>query len=185
MSIIADPNAYYNGKRLAFQELDKLMLPDVVVRDNCPVKMSSKDLYDVVRYHIKNNIDMSVASITSDYNFCFTVKKKIRRSEPLTEKIEIKKQNGYSYKNPRYKHKTHVFAGDYTIFEMTYSPKRYEGYTPIPSIVAKDLEELDNKIRVLLDDLMEKINKPSCLCPHCEGTGVTSSEKIDTASFFN
>lgn len=169
-----------------FQFLDKLLLPSIVVRDNCPVRIGSKKLYDIVRAYILQNADRSIVDISSDYAFCFTVKKRILRKTPIVEEIEVMKQNGRPYKNPRYKTKTYTHAGSYTIFEMTNSIDKYSGYTVIPELYANDLDELNQKLIKLLDELIKFINKPVNLCPHCEGTGVTDidSKKINTVEFF-
>lgn len=153
-------------------QIDEAIFPEIM-RPLLPCHVSSKDLYDIVRFHIKNNIDLSVASITSDYDFCFTVKKKIEKTKPEIIKTEIKKSNGKSYKNRKYRENyiTHRLVD---IFEMTYSPYNYSGYTPIPPIYADTHLELEDKVNKYLEDILNLINTPLIDCQHCNGMGVVT-----------
>ena len=58
-----------------------MIIPDILIH-NYPCEISSVDLYSVVRQYIKDNIDTKVAKITTDYNFCFEVKKLIPLHTP-------------------------------------------------------------------------------------------------------
>ena len=55
---------------------------------------------------------------------------------------------------------------------MTYSPKNYDRYTPIPGIEGKDEYELKEKLDKLCSNTIAMINEPLVDCPHCEGYGV-------------
>ena len=96
------------------------------------------------------------------------------------------KQNGRSYKKPRYRINTYSTQGSYEIFQMTHLEKCYSGYTSVPDLYANNLEELNNKLTKLLDELIAFINKPVNICSHCNGMGITDSESraIDTKEFF-
>lgn len=153
------------------QELDKIIFPSplLVLR---PCKLSSKASYDLVREYIKINIDPNWAEITSDYNFCFAVKKKIHLSSPDPYTVDIN-NNTFSKrkKTPKYvtKYRTDRSV---TIFEMTYSPENYQKYTPIKGFEGNSHEELSKNIEIYLINLITEINKPLVDCPHCKGLGV-------------
>ena len=65
------------------QEIDKIIFPEILLV-NRPCCLTSKQMYDITRQYIKQNIDNSIAKITSDYDFCFTVKKIVKLLEPET-----------------------------------------------------------------------------------------------------
>lgn len=157
---------------LQFRLLDKIAFPKIYYQTNCPVRLPSKVFYRMLRYYIKQNINNDVAYISSDYDFCFTVKKRIRRLEPKIEQEEVKKANGRSYSKPKYVTKTYQYAGDYTIFEMTNAEDRYKGYSILPDIEAEDLEKLQEKVNNIMKNLINEINREVTLCPCCQGSGI-------------
>lgn len=152
------------------QTFDRMIFPEIMLHEH-PCSMSSHLLFGIVRQYVKENIDQKVAKITSDYDFCFTVKKQI----PL---IEGKK---YSYSNPfarTKKERSKVSFGVQTfkeleIFEMTHDQSKYQNYTVIPSMFANSEAELKEKIDNFLEDLIGVINQPLEQCKHCNGTGYT------------
>lgn len=162
---------------LKYQIIDKIMFPNIYYEEKCPVTLPSKTLYDIIRFYIKNNIDLKIAEITSDYDFCFTVKKRIKRIEPLTVKTEQLKNNGRSYRPPKFTTKTHQYASSYEVFKMTHNEKNYDGYPTLPDLIAKNTDELQQKVDKLLKDLIEFINEPVSICPHCNGTGLEHETK--------
>jgi hypothetical protein len=165
---------------LKYQLIDKIMFPNIYYQQYCPVILPSKTFYDIIRFYIKSNIDSAVAEITSDYDFCFTVKKKIRRNEPLTIKEEQLKQNGHSYAKPKFTTKTHQYAGNFIVFEMTHNEKKYQGYPILSDIAADNIEKLKEKVNNILKNLIDFINESVSICPCCEGTGVkVKSNKIN------
>jgi len=50
--------------------IDKIVIPPVLIHLE-PCNLTSHDTYNIIRQHVKQNIDLTVAIITSDYNFCF------------------------------------------------------------------------------------------------------------------
>ena len=157
---------------LKYQLIDKIMFPNIYYQQHCPVILPSKTFYDIIRFYIKSNIDSAVAEITSDYDFCFTVKKKIKRNEPLTIKKEQLKLNGHSYAKPKFITKTHQYAGNFTVFKMTHNEKKYQGYPVLPDIAADNIEKLQEKVDNILISLVNFINEPVTICSCCGGTGV-------------
>ena len=150
------------------QMLDKMIFPAVLLHES-PCKFTSKQMYDITRQYILEHINNSVAKITSNYDFCFTVKKII----PLIEPETIRFQNVFA-RTKRERNKIHTTVKKYDekeIFEMTYSPENYRGYSAIPEMCANSETELKEKVDKWLSDLIEIINKPLCQCPECNGTG--------------
>ena len=166
----SDGTTDLTNKDFKHQLIDKIMFPSILLH-NTPCALTSEEVYKILRQYIKQHINYEVAEITSDYDFCFTVKKKIALSNPYSTQREILKGNGRSYKNPKFK-TNYIGTRLTTIFEMTYSPKNYSGYTPIPSIVANTEDELKEKIDKLCEDTVSLINEPLVECEYCKGYGV-------------
>lgn len=157
-------------KDVKHQLLDQILFPDLILHLR-PCEMTSEQMYKIVREHIKTNINPKHARITSDYDFCFTVEKIIGLAEPYTSKREITKTNGKSYKPPKF-NTNYIKNRTVKCFEMTYSPKNYQGYTPISNMIGENVEDLKEKIDRYLKEVIEEINKPLVDCPHCKGQGV-------------
>jgi hypothetical protein len=158
------------------QLLDKIVFPSIVVDACCPARMSSEQMYKITRAHVKDNIDVKYAEITSDHDFCFAVSKRISVSEPCESEF-----SQYTKKGKRLiKEKTKRLVTDRKVklFEMTHSGTKYGGYTIIEGIEAKDVFELKEKVDEFLASLMAVINEPVRDCPHCRGSGV-----VDVAVF--
>ena len=136
------------------QLLDQLIIPEILIHEY-PCKLSSQELYQIVRQHVKENIDPVHAKVTSDYDFCFRVRKKVQIYGP--GKIDHNKlMNGaFSQK------KAIIAEKEFDIFEMTPENQLYKGYTPIKGMSANNQTELKNKIDKFLDELMKFINEPT------------------------
>ena len=144
--------------------LATLFVPSIVV-NNIPCSISGEHLYDIIRQHIKANINHDVARITSDYDFCFTVQKVIKLEEPITVfKVDAKSKKKQHIKTERL----------VPIFEM--SPNVYQDYTPVPSISANNEEELKGKIDDIISNIMSHINKREFECPCCKGKGTVDEQ---------
>lgn len=157
------------------QLLDRILFPSIVLPSR-PSKLSSEQSYQIVREYIKQHIDPNVAEITSDYNFCFTVKKRIALRKPYTQQVEILTARGKSYKNKRWR-KRYVVKRRVEVFEMTWSPRNYQDYTPIEGFRGENWEDLEAKINTYCEELIELINTPLKDCPTCEGMGVVEEEQ--------
>jgi hypothetical protein len=156
------------------QMLDKMIFPEVLLHSR-PCSFSSKQVYDITRQHVIQHIDNAVAKITSNYDFCFTVKKII----PVTVPEKITYHNMFA-RTKRERQKLHTSVkqfNEHEIFEMTSKEEHYQGYTPIPAMTANSEVELTEKMKLWLDSLVEEINIPLCECPHCQGKGFF----VDTA----
>lgn len=175
-TVLKEPNWNHQGTteltegNVQHQLVDKIMFPNILL-NNKPSKLSSTQMFEVVRQYVKQNIDLKVAKVTSDYRFCFTVKKLISISDPYEQKTEIMKQNGRPYKSPKY-NRRYVQNREVEIFEMTHAGENYKGYTPIPEMVGENIEDLKEKVDRYCKELIDAINKPLFDCSHCEGQGV-------------
>lgn len=149
-----------------YQDIERLLTPEFLLHER-PCYLTSEQVYSIVRQHIKLNINPKAAFVSSDYDFCFSVKRRIQ-IKPLTVRTEIKKQNGRSYATPRFTTKS-VSAKDEIIFEM--APKVYNSYPVIEGWKADNLKGMAEQIKHYLDTLMEEINSEVEECSHCGGKG--------------
>ena len=151
--------------------VDTMLFPDIV-QEHLPCRLNKEDAYRIIRYHISTNIDPKWAKITSDYDFCFTVEKRLPLAEPYEYNREVVKNSLKSYNPKRY---TRVYVNErpVKIFEM--APKPYTHYPLAPEFEAKDEKELKQKVETYLKEIMQKINAPLIECPHCKGHGVINT----------
>lgn len=161
---------------VTYDDLEHLLTPEFLLHER-PCRLSSSQVYGIIRHHVKNHIESKYAVVTSDYDFCFTVKRKIA-IKPITTRYEIKKANGRSYAPPKFKASVKQFT-EVEIFEMTPADKKYSGYTPISGWEADNLQGMKLQIETYLTALMDEINKPVVECDCCNGTGHIV-EKIST-----
>lgn len=164
----SDEQYTISRKDINHQELDKIIFPEIMLQ-NRPCSLSSKQMYDITRQYIKDHIDLKVAKITSDYDFCFTVKKIV----PLIEPETFTYQNIFG-RTKREREKIHYATKEYKeieIYQMTHKQENYKGYTAIEPLFANSEEELKEKIDEWLTATIKRINQPLELCPHCNGTG--------------
>lgn len=152
--------------------LDEIVYP-AILHQGLPCELSSEDSYKIIRTYIKDNIDTKVATITSDYDFCFTVQKKIR----LSEKEAYTKDLNFSIFGKKKKPKLIIeYRTNRAVVIYETAPKRdgqvYKGYTMTEPFVGKNLEDLKTKIYTFLNDLITEINRPLVDCPNCKGQGV-------------
>ena len=163
-------------KIVHYGELDQILTPEFAIHTK-PCALTSQQTYDIIRTYVKDHIDPKHAIITSDYDFCFTVKKKVAL-KPWVRSTELKKANGRSYRSPKFKTQT-VDHKQVEIFEMTHEAKGYQGYTVIKDFVGASLEDLVDTIKNYLQDLIDYINMPVAECQHCSGTGHMISRDFD------
>lgn len=156
---------------VCYDDIEKLLVPDFLLYTR-PCKLTSAQVYKIVRAYIKDNINSSNAVITSDYDFCFNVSKRIKTKDTVTK--EIKKNNNKSYRPPRFV--TNPREEKKEIFRMSWAGYKgtggYDGYPCIEPWEANNLKEMQENIKTYLDELMEEINRPLEECEHCKGAGV-------------
>lgn len=160
----------------SFSELSKILTSDLLLH-NQPCSLTSEQTYKIIRKYVSDNIDPKWGNITSDYDFCFTVKKKIA-IKPWIKRTEQTKRNGRSYAKPRVNTRT-IEHKEEAIFEMTHKQSNYRGYTSIIGFKADNLQELIDNIKDFLDELLDHINSPLSQCEHCNGTGHIFNDDFD------
>lgn len=131
-----------------------------------PCKLSRKESYEIVRKYIKANIDLRYATITSDYDFCLTVEKRISH-EPAAYQVNVGKRK------PKYETRYNRIR---TVKAYETSPEGYSKYPTIEPFEGKNEDDLKQNIQNFLDELISVINKPYVECKHCEGKGVVLDE---------
>lgn len=159
-------------KAIRHQLIDLIIFPSIIL-PNKPSKLTSFQTYKVVRQYIKDNINPKYAEITSDYEFCFTVKKRLEFSEPESFTVDVNNSIFQKRKRkPKYVQKYRKARLSDAIFEMTHADTKYKGYTIIQGFEGKDQTDLRQKIDFYLKNLIDFINKPLVDCPACKGMGV-------------
>jgi hypothetical protein len=164
-----------NESDLNYQLIDKIIFPEIVLPSR-PCKLDRQKSYEIVRQYVKNHINPKIAEITSDYDFCFTVKKKIKLSEKQEYKVDV--NNSWFNKRKRKPkwEKRYRLDRSITIFEM--APKAYKNYTVIEGFRGENHEDLQNNINDYLSNLIAFINEPIKDCPHCKGEGVIFNKNL-------
>lgn len=153
--------------------IDKLQTHPVLLHLK-PCQLTEQQTYEIIRNYIKNNIDLKYAKITSDYNFCFTVKKIITLAKKESYKVDVNNKLFGKKRKPKYETKYRTDR-DVIIFEMTH--EHYKEYPQIQPFKGKNYKDLLHNIGEYLNKLIKEINEPLIDCPHCNGTGVV---KIDS-----
>ncbi len=154
------------------QDLDKIIFPSLLIHET-PCVLSSEDTYKIVREYISTHINPSVAVITSNYDFCFTVKKRVPLAKSYQAKYTDSSKRKGSKDRIRMRMVTHR---EFPIFEMTHSKSMYQGYTPIQGFEARNEQELKETLDSYMEDLSKQINEPVTECPTCNGCGVLFDE---------
>ncbi|MCK4259658.1 MAG: hypothetical protein KAX49_11810 [Halanaerobiales bacterium] len=157
------------------QLIDEIMFPDILLPLR-PCSLTSKQSFDVVRQYVKQHINYEVAVITSDFNFCFTIKKKIPLSEPEEYSINVNENWVGRKRKPKYETRYKRFR-EIECFNM--SPEAYGDYKVIEGFRGGDREDLKNNIDDYCKKLITFINEPVKDCPQCKGRGVISIETFN------
>lgn len=162
-------DGFYNltEKNVHHFTIDEIVFPDILLNARTTF-LTSKQSYSIIRKYIQDNINPKYATITSDYDFCFTVKKKIQLPAPIPYQRDISRPRA---RKPVYT-TNYRTSREVEIFEMTSEESKYQGYTPIKGFIGKNLEDLKTNIENYLKTLIAKINEPIIDCPHCQGKGV-------------
>lgn len=162
-------NLVINQAGIIYQELDKIIFPEILL-PNVPQKISSDAAYGIIRKHVKDHIDPKWARITSDYDFCFEVKKRIPLAKPYTRRREKFTPTGKRFKRPQFI-EDKIELKEFSIFNMTPASRAYQSYQICPEFNGENQEDLQKNIDAYLSELMERINEPLKECEHCGGVG--------------
>ena len=157
--------------------LTQIEYPEEAYQDK-PCKIGSKRMLQIIRNYVKANIDTSVATITSDYEFHFEVKKRIPLADPYN--ILIDKNNSLFNKRrkPQWVNKM-ISEKSTTIINLKDSNTSSDygsDCVVAPSIIGENYQDLQNKVEKFLTELMTQINKKYCECPTCKGWGIIEGE---------
>lgn len=133
-----------------------------------PCSLTAQQSYNIIRTYVKTHINPRWAKITSDYDFCFTVKKNIALTEAEEYTVDVNALSG-SKKKPRYETR-YRRTREIEVYEV--APKSYQSYSIVKPFVGKNAEDLQSNIQAFLDELMEGINRPLIDCECCGGTGI-------------
>jgi hypothetical protein len=145
-----------------------------------PTRLSCEESYKIVREYVKLNIDKDWATITSDYDFCFTVEKIIILDVPESYRVDVANINNFGSRKrkPRYETRYRKHR-KIKIFET--APKPYDKYPVIEPFTGTSYDNLIENINTYLSNLIEMINRPLYDCPHCKGLGIISDVGKETA----
>lgn len=160
-----------------YSDIETMLTPEFMLHTR-PCSLTGDQVYKIVRTHILENIDGKYARVTSDYDFCFEVKKVVK-IKPITTRREVLTEREKRYKTPKFKTDV-VTSKEIPIFEMTTPSRKYGTYTPIEGWQADNLEDMATQVKVYLDALMEEINRPLEECPNCGGVGHVVSCTLGT-----
>jgi hypothetical protein len=136
-----------------------------------PCYLSKEESYRIIRNHVKANIDLRYAKVTSDYDFCFTVEKVIELYKPHEYTVNV--NANYSRRKPKYEKRYNTIR---TVKVYEVAPKVYNSYPIVEPFSGKDYDDLKKNIEEFLHNLMEMINEPVVECEHCKGRGVILNE---------
>ena len=167
------PNTYNAETDLITQ----IECPEEAYQDK-PCRLGGRDMLKIIRNHVKSKIDTSVATITSDYDFHFEVRKRINLANPYTIMVDANNSWMNKRRKPKWVNKM-IATKEATIVNFKEPGGRDYGEDCVvaPSIIGENYEDLANKVKQYLDELMEQINKKYCECPHCKGWGIIEEEK--------
>lgn len=151
--------------------LDRIRTPAPLLPTK-PCKLTRKQSYGIIREYVKLHIDSMYAEITSDYDFCFTVQKKIAMVESEKYQVDVNMwSNIFSKRKKKPKYETRYRSHrSIEIFNM--SPEGYQNYPLAPEFIGENYNDLQEKVQAYLKELIERINTPYKDCPHCKGLGV-------------
>lgn len=152
---------------LQFEPVLSALIPPVALPTK-PCSLTSEKSYDIVRRYVQEHIDPKSAVITSDYDFCFTVKRILRLPKVLEWAVNV---NEFTKRKPRWETRSTKEIKE-ECFAMTHRGKMYNGYKPIEGFTGENVEDLNKNIRTFCEDLMKDINTPVIECESCTGTGV-------------
>jgi len=134
-----------------------------------PCSLDAQQSYNIIRAYVKTHINPQWARVTSDYDFCFTVKKNIALTEAEEYSIDVNNLGFGKKRKPKYETR-YRRTREIEVYEV--APKPYQNYSIVKPFVGKSYEDLQKNIQAFLDDLMEVINRPMVDCEHCGGTGI-------------
>lgn len=161
-------DGYIRKSDIIHQTIDRAIFPSFLIHTK-PCKLSAKNMYSIIREHVKTNIDSKYARVSSDYDFSFEVMKRISLAKPY----ETTRNYTPPHKRKPITQTTLHEVREQKIFRMAESKG---DYVNVPEIEGRDENELKEKIDDYLKQLMDEINDPIIECSYCNGTGVKQKD---------
>src|SRR5574344_525345 len=158
--------------------LTQIEYPEESYQD-MPCQVNSRQMFEIIRQHVKSHIDMNFAKIKSDYDFHFELIRYIGLNNPYTKMVDTNNSLVNKRRKPKWVERT-VTTKEVTILNIKRdsSDKRYGDDCQIaPTITGENYQELTDKIEKYLEELMKTINKNYCECPKCNGWGIVEVEE--------
>lgn len=153
---------------VTYDDIVKLLTPEFML-PQVPCKLTSHQMFKIVRQYLIENLNMKENVITSNYDFCFTVKKRVHTKPFVVTESYLAGRNKWKERKTT---KTEKLV---EVFEMSYAGYNgkggYEGYTCIPELYGDNLEDLSNKLDGYLENLIAVLNTKANECECCDGTG--------------
>lgn len=157
-----------------YRMIDEILTPSLLIH-NKPCKLTKQESFDIVRAWVKDHIDPRVSSITSDYDFCLTVTKRVPLAKPVEYQVDIN-NSIFSKRKKKPKFETRINkTKDYKVYHI--APKSYQSYNVIEEFEGESQEDLQRNIQSYLDEVMAVINQPFKECSCCGGVGHVLSEE--------
>ena len=153
---------------VVYEDITEMLTPSFLL-GGMPCKLPPSSLFTIIRNHVMENIDLRQASIESNYDTHFVVKRKVQ-IKPVPFRRERHTTRGNSFRPPRYE-TNFQSETKYNLFSMACS-ERYREYGLLPTLQANNIVEMEEVIRSYLGALMNEINRKIQHCPHCDGTGL-------------
>ena len=157
--------------------LTQIEYPEEAYQDR-PCSLNSKQMFDIIKNYVKENINTTYAKITSDYNFHFEVKKTIQLSNPYSKTVDA--NNSWMNKRKKPKWVEHMISEKtvsvLNIKNESNATSYGDNCVVAPTLTGKNFIDLQNKVELYLNELMKLINKKYKECPHCQGWGITEEE---------
>jgi hypothetical protein len=153
--------------------IDEITTPEIL-KEERPCELSSAHSFAIIRAYIKDNIDPKVATISSDYEFCLSVEKRI----PLAEKETYTVDENFNFFSKRKRVPKMVTKYRVERKKIIYeiAPRKdgkvYGSYPEAPIFRGENARNLKANIDEYLKSLIKEINRPLHDCPHCKGIGV-------------
>lgn len=163
-----DPIQPVSERSLKYDIISQVITPSILLHTQ-PCSLSRKETYDIIRKFIKDNINPQVAEITSDYDFCFTVKKKIRLDKPHVYEVDVNNLLFGKKRKPKYETRMRRHES-VEVFNMCHYS--YQSYKLIEPFKADSQEDMKQYIENYLNHLIGVINEPLVYCECCSGSGV-------------
>lgn len=153
--------------------LTQIEYPEVAHQD-FPCKLTSDQMYSIIRNHVKSHINTKYAQVKSDYDFHFEVVRQIGLAEPYTTQVDTNGSLFNKRRKPKWVTRT-ISTKEVSILNIKRKPSDTDygkDCQLAPSIIGENYADLSEKVEKYLEELMASINKNYCECPNCKGWGV-------------